>query len=112
MYEVKKVYQNIDISFDKIEKEELIFQIKIFSEIFSNYYLDWEILEKGKIINTGSLRDINVNPRENKSFKIGIEDFEFKKSDLYINISIKLKNSEQLIKKDFEIAREQLNKPS
>ena len=45
--------------------------------------------------------DINVNPRENKSFKIGIEDFEFKKSDLYINISIKLKKFRAINKKRF-----------
>ena len=108
MYEVKKVYQNIDISFDKNRERRINISNKNFFRDLSNYYLDWEILEKGKIINKGSLMDINVNPRENKSFKIGIEDFEFKKSDLYINISIKLKNSEPLIKKDFEIAREQL----
>ena len=54
------------------------------------------------------MKDINVNPRENKNFKIGIENFESQKSDLLINIFIKVKNSEPLIDKDFIVAREQL----
>ncbi len=49
-----------------------------------------------------------MNPRENKNFKIGIEDFESKKSDLLINILIKVKNPEPLIEKDYVVAREQL----
>ena len=108
MHEVKKVYQNIDISFVKSSERSINIFNKNFFRDLSNYYLEWEILEKGMIIGTGSLRDINVKPRENKNFKIGIEDFESKKSDLLINIFIKLKNSEPLIEKDFIIAREQL----
>ena len=108
MHEVKKVYQNIDISFVKSsERSTNIFNKNFFRDL-SNYYLEWEILEKGKIIRTGSLKDINVNPRANKNFKIGIEDFESKKSDLLINIFIKVKKSEPLIEKDFIVAREQL----
>ena len=108
MHEVKKVYQNIDLSFSKsIDKSINIFNKNFFRDL-SNYYLEWEILEKGKVVKTGSLKDINVNPRENKNFKIGIEDFESKKSDLLINIFIKVKNSEPLIDKDFVVAREQL----
>ena len=108
MHEVKKVYQNIDISFVKSREKGINIFNKNFFRDLSNYYLEWEILEKGKIIRTGSLRDINVNPRDNKNFKIGIEDFESKKPDLLINILIKVKNSEPLIEKDFVVAREQL----
>ena len=108
MHEVKKVYQNIDLSFSKsIDKSINIFNKNFFRDL-SNYYLEWEILEKGKVIKIGSLKDINVNPRENKNFKIGIENFESQKSDLLINIFIKVKNSEPLIDKDFIVAREQL----
>ena len=108
MHEVKKVYQNIDISFAKSSDKSINIFNKNFFRDLSNYYLEWEILEKGKVVKTGSLKDINVNPRENKNFKIGIEDFESKKSDLLINIFIKVKNSEPLIDKDFVVAREQL----
>ena len=108
MHEVKKVYQNIDISFTKSSDGSINIFNKNFFRDLSNYYLEWEILEKGKVVKTGSLKDINVNPRENKNFKIGIEDFESKKSDLLINIFIKVKNSEPLIDKDFVVAREQL----
>ena len=108
MHEVKKVYQNIDLSFSKSSDKSINIFNKNFFRDLSNYYLEWEILEKGKVVKTGSLKDINVNPRENKNFKIGIEDFESKKSDLLINIFIKVKNSEPLIDKDFVVAREQL----
>lgn len=108
MHEVKKVYQNIDLSFSKSSDRSINIFNKNFFRDLSNYYLEWEILEKGKVVKTGSLKDINVNPRENKNFKIGIEDFESKKSDLLINIFIKVKNSEPLIDKDFVVAREQL----
>ena len=108
MHEVKKVYQNIDISFVKSSEKSINIFNKNFFRDLSNYYLEWEILEKGKIIGTGSLKDINVNPRANKNFKIGVEDFESQKSDLLINIYIKLKNLEPLIDKDFVVAREQL----
>ena len=108
MHEVKKVYQNIDLSFSKSSDRSINIFNKNFFRDLSNYYLEWEILEKGKVVKTGILKDINVNPRENKNFKIGIEDFESKKSDLLINIFIKVKNSEPLIDKDFVVAREQL----
>lgn len=108
MHEVKKVYQNIDISFVKSSDRSINIFNKNFFRDLSNYYLEWEILEKGKVVRTGSLSDINVKPRENKNFKIGMEDFESKKSDLLINIFIKVKNSEPLIEKDFIVAREQL----
>ena len=108
MHEVKKVYQNIDISFVKSSEKSINIFNKNFFRDLSNYYLEWEILEKGKIIGTGSLKDINVNPRVNKNFKIGVEDFESQKSDLLINIYIKVKKSEPLIDKDFVVAREQL----
>ena len=108
MHEVKKVYQNIDISFTKNSDRSINIFNKNFFRDLSNYYLEWEILEKGKVIKIGSLKDINVNPRENKNFKIGIENFESQKSDLLINIFIKVKNSEPLIDKDFVVAREQL----
>ena len=108
MHEVKKVYQNIDISFVKSSEGSINIFNKNFFRDLSNYYLEWEIIEKGKIIRTGKLRDINVNPRANKNFKIGIEDFKSIKSDLLINVFIKVKKSEQLIGKDFVVACEQL----
>jgi len=108
MHEVKKVYQNIDVSFVKNSDRSINIFNKNFFRDLSNYYLEWEILEKGKVVRTGSLKDINVNPRANKNFKIGVEDFESQKSDLLINIYIKLKKSEPLIDKDFVVAREQL----
>ncbi len=108
MHEVKKVYQNIDISFVKNSDRSINIFNKNFFRDLSNYYLEWEILEKGKVVRTGSLKDINVNPRANKNFKSGMEGFESQKSDLLINIYIKVKKSEPLIDKDFVVAREQL----
>ena len=50
MHEVKKVYQNIDISFVKSREKSINIFNKNFFRDLSNYYLEWEILEKGKFI--------------------------------------------------------------
>jgi beta-galactosidase len=107
MHEVRKVYQNIDIKFHHNDRNITVYNKNFFRD-FSNYYLEWELLEKGKIVKNGRLNDIDISPRKQQKFNIEIENTSFKGSDLLMNVFIKLKNQEPLLEKDYVVACEQL----
>lgn len=105
-YEVKNVYQNILTKMTGNNNE-----IEVFNEFFfrdlSNIRLDWNITKQGIVIEKGSINDLNIGPQEKKLFSLNTKYNNDGQSEYCLNISYKLKNSEQLLPKDFEIAKDQ-----
>lgn len=108
LFEVKKVYQNVKIKNKDLKNGLIELENGYYFRDLENYYLTWSLLENGKEIENGRVNDINLEPRRKNNFKTGMKSILKPNSDYALNVSIKLKNEEPLIEKDYIIAMEQL----
>ena len=112
LQEVKKVYQN----FSFIPENLQIGKIRILNNHFftgtGNYDFNWSIQANGSIVSKGTLSEINIAPQNSmlvkipalqKSMQAGVEYF--------LNFSVRLKDSETLLPKGYEVAKEQFKLP-
>ncbi len=107
IYEVKHIYQNIKFYESDISKYKISIKNWYFFRDLSNYKLNWEIIANGKIVENGTLSDINVKAQQSKTFTL-IYKLEFKPGvEYFLNVKALLKNNEALLKAGFEIAYEQ-----
>ena len=69
-YEVKKVYQNVEVKAVNIEKGEIeIFNKQYFTGL-GDYNVLWTLLQDGRPVQQGSLGHVDVAPRERKTFTV------------------------------------------
>ena len=107
MYEVGYFYQNIWTSPVDIKNGE----ISIFNEYFfrdlSAYYLEWELLKGGKVMRSGRVEDLNVDPQQSAQIKLPIGK-TCQCAEWLLNVSYKLKNTEGLLDAGHTVAKQQL----
>ena len=107
--EAKKIMQNIKFYKEGLSTNQVKIKNWYFFRDLSNYKIDWMILENGKMIEQGTLADLNVQPQESiiaeLPFKTEISDV----NEYFITFSAKLKEEEPLIAAGFEIATAQFN---
>ena len=108
LFEVRKVYQNVKIRNKDVKSGTIELENGYYFRDLSNYYLTWQLNENGKTIKEGKIEDINIEPRKKKEFKLNYQFKPNEHSDYALNVEIKLKKDEPLLKKDFVIASEQL----
>ncbi len=104
--EVKKVHQYIKTKYagnNQVEVENSYF----FRDI-SNFMLKWELLENGKVIQTGTLPNLDVQPRSRKTINVPFKNNFKNGSEYFLNVRYFLKDAEPLIEKGYEQAYEQL----
>ncbi|GAB1308721.1 glycoside hydrolase family 2 TIM barrel-domain containing protein [Urechidicola sp. KH5] len=109
MYEVKHIHQNIKFYEKDLNKGIVSIKNWYFFRDLSNYALSWEIIENGKSIESGMIKDINVLPKETKDFQIPFKS-ELKPGNEYLlNVNATTKSEEPLIPEGYELAYEQFN---
>lgn len=118
-YEVQYFYQNIWTTLSSLplnttsnkptttELELCIFNENFFRDL-SAYYMEWEVLKDGKIVNNGRVNQLSVDPQ-----KIGRVKLEFGKicqegGEWLLNVSYKLKKREDLLPANHIAAKDQL----
>lgn len=108
-YEVGYYYQSIWTTPIDLQQG----QIEVYNEYFfrklSNFYLQWELVADGKIIETGVVNNIDVEAQQKATINLGFklpENSEVK--ELLLNVAYKLKSSEQLLPAGYALARQQL----
>lgn len=106
-YEVRHFYQNIWTTPANLKNGE----INIFNEYFfrdlSAYYLEWEMLKDGKSVRCGRIDNLNVQPQQTAKVKLNLGETDTE-AEWLLNISYKLKNSEDLLPAGYTVAKEQL----
>jgi beta-galactosidase len=112
-HEVKKVLQNCNV----IPIDILNGRIKITNGFFfrdlHDVVLGWSLLKNGKIIQSGTIDELNVHPQSSEMITIPFNkkllttDAEF-----FLNFSFRLKSPEQWAVKGFAIASEQIAIPT
>lgn len=110
MYEVGYFYQSIWTHPVNLQNGE----IEIFNENFfrdlSAYYLDWQLLADGELVEAGTVSNLNVTPQQKAKLKLDISDVNsYKDKELLLNVSYKLKKAETLLSPGFTVAKAQMS---
>ncbi|NLO01504.1 MAG: DUF4981 domain-containing protein [Bacteroidales bacterium] len=111
LLEVKKVYQYIDFKPEDSNQGIISIKNKYAFLNLSEFIIDWQIDGDGKVLASGTLAGLEVEPYESKNFSI---DYNFKTEpgvEYFLNISAKLKNDQVLLKTGTELAKGQFRLP-
>ncbi len=74
-----------------------------------NVQLNWELLEDGKSIATGTVANLNIQPRADMDITLPIKAKVKDDKEYFLNVSYRLKNAEPLLEKGYEIAADQFS---
>lgn len=110
--EVKKVYQQI--KFNAIDLSNGIFEIhnKYDFLTLDDFNITWEITEDGKMINSGSLGSIIIEPDSKKNIYIKYPKLDINPgSEYFIKLNAITNKSSELIPIDYELAWDQFKLP-
>ena len=108
MWEVKKVYQNIDAEAVDLLQGKLKIRNKFSFSNLNKYNSKWEISENGVVIGSGEIGKIDVKPQEEKVITIPLPVIKAKPSAEYM-FKIIFTQSEKTLwaEKGFEVAWDQ-----
>ncbi|MBN1650072.1 MAG: DUF4981 domain-containing protein [Bacteroidales bacterium] len=110
LWEVKKVYQNID--FERNNTFLKIYNGFNFTNL-SAFDFAWKMLQDGKEIGVGSLPEINLQPGQEVNIPLPMQSELFSQDvDYVFTITAKTKQGNELIPKGYEVAWEQFDVPS
>jgi beta-galactosidase len=104
-------YAQQPFAFSAVDLAAGKFQLKnrnFFKAYNSEYLIDWEVTEDGKIINKGSVADLNCKPQETVEFAVPYGNITFKDGKEYrVNLRVKETKETAWAKPGFTVAWEQ-----
>ena len=107
IHEVAHIHQDIKFYENDLAKGVIDVNNWYFFRDLSNYKFNWEILENGTVVETGSINEIVVAPQAKEATKIPFKT-QFKNDVEYLlNVSAVLKTDEPLLKANHVLAYEQ-----
>ncbi|MCH5685824.1 DUF4981 domain-containing protein [Niabella sp. W65] len=74
----------------------------------NNIQLFWEVLEDGKPVEKGTVKELNIQPRANVDISLPIKTIPKNGREYFLNVYYRLKTAEPLLENGFELASEQL----
>lgn len=107
--EVAYFYQSIWTTPADLAKGE----VKVYNENFfrdlSAYYMEWQLLANGDVVQTGILNDLNVAPQQTATVRVPFSTAGICPcKELLLNVSYKLKAAETLLPAGSQLAYDQL----
>ena len=109
-YEVGYFYQNIWTTPADLSKGEINIYNENFFRDLSAFYLEWQLLANGEIVQNGIVSDLNVAPQQTAKLQL---PFDIKNicscKELLLNVSYKLKAAETLLPAGETIAYDQMS---
>ena len=108
-HEVGYFYQSIWTTPGDLSKGE----IKVYNENFfrdlSAYYMEWQLLANGAVMQTGVVQDLNVAPQQTATLKLNLNTEKICPcKELLLNVTYKLKAAETLMPVGSTVAYDQL----
>lgn len=109
-YEVKKVYQNVEVKAVDIKKGVFeVFNKYYFKNLADDYMLVWSLYEDGKAIQTSQQTDIRVAPRQRTQITLPYNISNLKKdAEYFVKVQFILKNKMPWADKNYVMAEEQI----
>ncbi len=87
LFEVKKVYQNIHFKNLNISEGTITIMNEHFFNDLNNYLIHWDLIENGKVVQTGRFEPTGLSPQTEKEFSLGLKDFKAKNGrEYFLNI--------------------------
>ena len=108
-YEVQHIYQSIWASpADLAEGTVSVFNEYFFRDL-SAYRLEWQLLREGKVMQTGSIENLDVAPQKAAEYTLGYDTGKINDGkEWMLNIYFRLKKSETLLPAGYTVAYNQL----
>ncbi|MGQ1784458.1 glycoside hydrolase family 2 TIM barrel-domain containing protein [Saccharicrinis sp. GN24d3] len=109
IFEVKKVYQNINFKDFNLDNGEITVQNDFFFKNLDAYSIHWELIEDGNPVLSGHIRANDIAPQSKKVFKLplGHSDLTIGK-EYFINFYATQANYHPLLPIGHQIASEQI----
>ncbi|MCU4174261.1 glycoside hydrolase family 2 TIM barrel-domain containing protein [Carboxylicivirga sp. N1Y90] len=107
LFEVKKVYQNIDFKIKDIASGKVAIKNRRFFKDLSDVLFSWELLKEGIVVKSGQFASGAIAPQAEHEFKIGYGELE-KGAEYYLNISAINMVLRPFIAIGHELAKEQI----
>jgi len=104
--EAKKVYQFIKTSY--VGNNQISVNNSYFFRDIANVQLNWEVLEDGKIVQSGLVVDLNINPRQTSTLTLPLKNNYKAGKEYFLNVHYVLKTPEPFLEKGYAISYEQL----
>ncbi|MBB2144879.1 DUF4981 domain-containing protein [Pedobacter sp. LMG 31464] len=104
--EAKKVYQFIKTSY--VGNNQISVNNSYFFRDISNIQLNWEVLEDGKIVQSGVIADLNINPRQTSTITLPLKNNYKAGKEYFLNLHYVLKTPEPFLEKGYDISYEQI----
>ena len=113
MWEVKKVYQNIEFKPNYTSRKSFDIKNKFDFTNLNEFQFFWEIFENGEKISQGKIPELVADPHQTKTVKLKLTDVNFSNGkEHFINFYAKTKKTTDLVPSGHIIASEQIEFPS
>ncbi len=108
-YEVGYIYQNIWVKPVDLQKGEICIYNENFFRDLSDFYVEWQLLANGEVLQSGIINDLKVGPQQTVNQKLNYTlDNICPCKEVLLNVAFKLKNAETLLPAGHEVAYQQL----
>lgn len=108
-YEVGYIYQNIWVKPVDLQKGEISIYNENFFRDLSDFYVEWQLLANGEVLQSGIINDLIVGPQQTVNQKLNYTlDNICPCKEVLLNVAFKLKNAETLLPAGHEVAYQQL----
>ena len=116
LMEVKNQYKNFWFSaeIDDLDARKVnVYNESNFTNL-NDFDVTWEVLENGKVINSGTVKDIDVAPQTDGTINVPFEMPENVKAgaDYFLNIFVNTKQEEKWAEKGFALCWDQIRIPA
>ena len=103
--ELKNVHQFIKTKYNGNNSVEVT--NSYFFRDINNVRLDWELVADGRIVEKGSVNDINLQPQQNRNISIPVKTKPTDGKEYFLNIRYRLKSAEPFLEKNYELSYDQ-----
>lgn len=108
-YEVGYIYQNIWVKPVDLQRGEISIYNENFFRDLSDFYVEWQLLANGEVLQSGIINDLKVGPQQTVNQKLNYTlDNICPCKEVLLNVAFKLKNAETLLPAGHEVAYQQL----
>jgi beta-galactosidase len=113
LFEVAKVYQNIDVRASNLDEGAFVVENKHFFTNLNEFDAGWELLEDGEVVKRGALAGLDVAPSAEKAVVIPVKGGDLRGGhEYFVTFSFRLKNDRPWAKRGHRIAWDQFEYPA
>jgi beta-galactosidase len=107
-YEVKAVYQDMDVVAEDLEKFRFKIRNKRFFASLRDLSLHWRLEANGKTISNGSIEELDVTAQSSMDFGLDLNFESEAQTEYFINFDFVTKQASSLLTKGFVVSSSQL----